>query len=272
MAAGAPGATVRARKARVLTTVVSALLSVVLVSLLSLAGLLTLSMQEARLRQIAGVFVSFAVGALLGDAFIHLIPETLTLHAAAPLKGSLLVLGGVLAFFVVEKLLRHRHQVLAEDHEHDEERHRPELAAMNVMGDTIHNFADGVLIGASWLASPALGLSTTVAVALHELPQELADFSILIHAGVPVKKAVLLNLASASAAIVGTAVALGAGSVAQDAVAAALVPITAGGFVYIAAANLVPELQRDRRKASLLWQTGLIALGIAVMGLLTLVA
>jgi zinc and cadmium transporter len=139
-----------------------------------------------------------------------------------------------------------------------------------VLGDAVHNFIDGVLIGASYLASPFLGLSTTVAVVLHEIPQELGDFGILLDSGLSVRKAILLNLASASVAIVGTAVALLAGAVAQKAVVASLLPMTAGGFVYLAAAGLIPELQRDRTLRALFVQTGLIAAGIAVMGLLAL--
>ena len=117
----------------------------------------------------------------------------------------------------------------------------------------------------------ALGLSTTIAVLLHEIPQEFADFGILIHSGLSVRKAVLLNLGSASVAILGTALSLLAGSVAQEAVTMSLVPLTAGGFVYLAAADLIPELQHDRSLRALVVQTVLITLGIVVMGLLTFV-
>jgi zinc and cadmium transporter len=125
-----------------------------------------------------------------------------------------------------------------------------------------------VLIGASYLVSPALGASTTLAVLLHEIPQELGDFGILVHSGLGVRKAVLLNLGSASIAIVGTAAALLAGLAARDAVTATLLPVTAGGFVYLAAADLIPELQHDRSLRALVVQTALISAGIAVMGLL----
>jgi zinc and cadmium transporter len=139
-----------------------------------------------------------------------------------------------------------------------------------VLGDGIHNFIDGALIGASYLASPTLGVTTTIAVLLHEIPQELGDFGILVHSGLGVRKAVLVNLASASLAIVGTAAALLAGVAAQEAVTETLLPITAGGFVYLAAADLIPELQHDRSMRALVLQTTLISLGIAVMGLLSL--
>jgi zinc and cadmium transporter len=255
------------------TTAALAFASVIAVSLVSLVGLVTFSMDEARVRKLATFFVSFAVGALLGNAFIHLIPETFEgeLQGEASLGPSLLILGGMMVFFVVEKLLRHQHGVLHEHYHGHREHRRPELAAINILGDAIHNFIDGAVIGASYLVSPALGLSTTIAVLLHEIPQEFADFGILIHSGLSVRKAVLLNLASASVAILGTALSLLAGSVAQETVTASLVPLTAGGFVYLAAADLIPELQHDRSLRALVVQTVLITLGIVVMGLLTFI-
>jgi zinc and cadmium transporter len=253
------------------TTVILAFASVIAVSLVSLVGLVTISMDEERVRKLATLLVSFAVGALLGNAFIHLIPETFAgpVPNGTALGSSLLILGGMMAFFVVEKLLRHSHGILHE-HYHPAAK-RPELAAINILGDAIHNFIDGVVIGASYLVSPALGLSTTIAVLLHEIPQELADFGILIHSGLRVRKAMLLNLASASVAILGTALSLLADSVAQETIATLLVPLTAGGFVYLAAADLIPELQHERGLHALVVQTMLIALGIAIMGLLTFI-
>jgi zinc and cadmium transporter len=245
------------------------LLSVFAVSLVSLAGLLTLSADEARLRRLATVLMSFAVGALLGDSFIHLIPEIFS--AGPPTLGpSLLVLGGMLLFFVVEKLLRHHHGTL-HAHHHDHEAGRPELAAINLLGDAVHNFIDGMLIAASYLSSPTLGVATTAAVLLHEIPQEFGDFGVLIHSGLGVRKALLLNLGSASVSILGAAVTLALGAVAGSAITAALLPVAAGGFVYIAAADLIPELQRDRSFRALVQQAGLIGAGIVVMSLLTLV-
>lgn len=246
--------------------------SVTLVGAVSLAGMLTLSMSETRVRRLATFFVSFAAGALLGDTFIHLVPEIFA-DARGPnaLRASLLILAGMLLFFVVEKLLRHQHGLLHRHHHH-EGIERPELAGVNILGDAIHNYIDGLLIGASWLASPALGISTTLAVLLHEIPQELGDFGILIHSGLTVRQAALLNAASAAVAILGTATAVLAGAIAHQQMIRVLVPLTAGGFVYIAAADLIPELQHDRSLRALVVQTALIACGIAVMALLTLVA
>jgi zinc and cadmium transporter len=220
--------------------------SVVAVSLVSLVGLAALAMGENRAQRVASFFVSFAAGALLGDAFIHLIPETFGQR-----RAPLLVLGGILLFFVVEKSLRGRR-----------------LATMNVVGDAIHNFIDGLVIGGSWMAGPELGITTTIAVVLHEIPQELGDFAILVHSGYTVRRALITNAACAAVAILGTATAVAAGAVARAEVAGVLIPITAGGFVYIAAADLIPELQRDRSVRALATQTPLIAAGIATMALL----
>lgn len=248
--------------------VLSAFVSVVIVSAVSLAGLLTLSMSEPRVRRLAAFFVSFAVGALLGDTFIHLVPEIFH-GGAVPLRSSLLILAGILLFFVVEKLLRHRHGLLHRHH-HGEEAELPPLAAVNILGDAIHNYIDGLLIGASWLVSPTVGISTTVAVLLHEIPQELADFGILVHSGLSVRKATAVNVGSAAVAILGTTTAVIAGLVSHDSVTSVLMPLTAGGFVYIAAADLIPELQHDRTLRALVTQTALISSGIGVMALLTL--
>jgi len=230
-------------------------------------------MDEARVRRLATLFISFAVGALLGDAFIHLIPGTFDTGAAgkAPLSASLLILGGMMLFFVVEKLLQHRHGVLYDYFHGAGTGGRPELAVINVLGDAVHNFIDGAVIGASYLVSPTLGVSTTLAVLLHEIPQEFGDFGILIHSGLSVRRALLVNLGSASVAILGTALSLSLGSIAKETVTATLVPLTAGGFVYLAAADLIPELQHDRSLRGLIVQTLLILAGIVVMGLLTVV-
>jgi zinc and cadmium transporter len=224
-------------------------------------------------RSLTACFVSFAVGALLGDAFIHLIAQIFSVEGQrlVSFESSLLILAGIMVFFAVEKLLLHHHGVLHQHFHGGEHIDRPELAAINLLGDAIHNFIDGLVIGASYLVSPTLGVSTTMAVLLHEIPQEFGDFGILIHSGLSVRSAVLLNLASASLALVGTAISLLAGAVAHETVTALLLPITAGGFVYLAAADLIPELQHDRSAHALFAQTGLISLGITIMGLLRLI-
>jgi zinc and cadmium transporter len=225
-------------------------------------------MSEARVRRLAAFFVSFAAGALLGDTFIHLVPEIFDNRGNGTLRSSLLILAGVLLFFVVEKLLLREHGILHRHH-HAEAHARPELAAVNLIGDGIHNYIDGLLIGASWLSSRELGITTTLAVILHEIPQEVGDFGILIQSGLTARRAILLNAATAAVALLGTITVLVAGTVAHEPVTRLLMPITAGGFVYIAAADLIPELQHDHSFRALVVQTGLISAGIAVMAGLT---
>jgi len=245
------------------------LVSVLAVSLISLVGVIGLSLGEARMRRVATVLVSFAVGGLLGDAFIHLIPETFA-RTGDTLAPSLLILVGVLLFFVVEKLLHHGHEA-RHPHRHSLGARRPALAAVNLAGDAIHNFIDGVLIASSYLSSTTLGVATTVAVLLHEIPQELGDYGVLVHSGLRTRAALLANLATASVAIVGTIAALLVGSVTGIAVTERLVPITAGGFVYIAAADLIPELQADHSVGGMFVQAVVISFGVGVMALLTLI-
>jgi zinc and cadmium transporter len=240
--------------------------SIALVSVTSLAGAFALSLDEGRVRRLSLVLVSFAAGALLGDAFLHLIPEALERRGAGNTPG-LLVLAGILLFFMVEKLLRHHHGPLYRQH-HPEHAEHSELIAINLIGDSIHNLIDGMLIAGGYLVSPALGISTSAAVLLHELPQELGDFGVLVHAGLSPKKALLWNAATALVSLAGAAITLLAGARMGPALTDTLIPITAGGFVYIALADLVPELQHDRTLSGLAIQASLIAAGIAVMAAL----
>jgi zinc and cadmium transporter len=244
------------------------LTSVVLVSSVSLVGLLMLSLERARAQQLTRLLVSLAVGSLLGDAFIHLLPDAFERRRRTELTTSLLVLAGILLFFVVEKLIRHQRSSGLEGQ--GPSAARPELLMINIIGDAVHNFIDGVLLAASYLVSPALGVSTTLAVLCHELPQEAGDFGVLLHSGLSVRKAVALNVASAGTAVLGTLTTLIVGESVGRGLSDLLVPVTAGGFVYLAAADLIPELQRDRSLTGLVSQVALMWLGIALMAALTL--
>ena len=209
------------------------LASVVLVSLVSLVGLGALLLLP--LKSVVPILVALAAGALFGDAFIHLLPES---FERLPTFGPLLVLAGIFAFFILERLLRWRHH-----HGAVEGDPRP-LGYMNLAGDGLHNLADGIIIAGAYLTNPAAGLATTVAVLLHEVPQEMGDFAILLHAGFSKRRAVAFNLLSASLAIVGAVVGLIAGSLAGGFVDLTL-PIAAGAFIYIAGTDLLPELHED---------------------------
>jgi zinc and cadmium transporter len=238
------------------------IVSVIAVSLISLVGILALLL-NSDVKKITFLLVSFAVGGLFGDAFIHLLPESFA-KMESTLAIALLVLLGIFIFFVIEKFLRWRHQ-----HNLGHEKHVEPVVMMNLVGDAVHNLIDGMVIGASYMVSIPLGLTTTLAIVLHEIPQEMGDFGILVHGGLSVKKALGFNLLSASTAIIGTVLSLTIGPHVQG-YTIALIPITAGGFIYIAGSDLIPELQHDVKLSRSLLQFALIVLGIGIMAILVL--
>lgn len=249
----------------------SSLASVGVVSAISLVGLWLLTTERARMHRLVRLLVSLAVGTLLGDSFIHLLPEAFARTPINTLGSSLLVLAGMLLFFMVGKLSRHHRQGPPQPQPAGgSTTARPELVMVNLIGDSIHNFMDGALIAASYLSSPTLGVSTTLAVICHELPQELGDLGVLLHAGLGVRRAVALNLASAGTAVAGAVTTLLAGEAAGRQVSDVLVPLAAGGFVYLAAAELMPELQRDRSSRALAAQLLWMMVGIGLMAALAL--
>lgn len=236
--------------------------SVVLVSLLSLVGILTLSFNRQRLQKTLIFLVAFAVGALFGDVFIHLLPESFE-KVGVNLTTSLLVIGGFLIFFVLEKFIRWRHIGSSAHGKHI----RP-VVTMNLVGDAAHNLIDGMLIAASFMVSIPIGITTTLAIVLHEIPQEIGDFSILIHGGLSVKKALSFNLLASLMAVLGAVVTLLIGKQFES-FASFLLPVTAGGFIYIAGPDLIPELQQDVKVSNSIWQFAAILLGVIIMALLT---
>lgn len=248
-----------------MNVVVASLVAVTAISLLSLSGALVLVTRREVMRRGLLILVSFAAGALLGDAFIHLLPEMVEFEEGFPLASSFYVLLGIGIFFFLEKFLHWRHE-----HTTSETVVHP-MAVTNLVGDAMHNFVDGAIVAGAMLVSTKLGVATAVAVALHEIPQELGDLGILMHAGLKPRRAVLLNLLSASFAIVGAVLALSLESVLGGVVERFLVPMTAGGFIYIAGTDLIPELHKESGVVkSVLQLLGLLA-GVAVMAaLLTL--
>jgi zinc and cadmium transporter len=237
------------------------LISVGIVSLLSLAGIVTLSLRPARLRKILIFLVAFAVGALFGDVFIHLLPESFE-KIGANLVTSLLVIVGFLVFFVLEKFIRWRHMGAVQA------KALHPVVTMNIVGDAAHNLIDGMLIAASFMVNVPIGITTTVAIVLHEIPQEIGDFGILVNGGLSIKRALLFNLLAALTAFVGAVITLLIGTQISN-YSVYLLPITAGGFIYIAGPDLIPELQQEVKVSNSLWQLGALILGVVVMALLT---
>ena len=223
-----------------------------------LGGLLVASgillINDSRRAQLIPWLVSYAVGALLGVSMLAILPEALDHLSPERVFGTLL--GGILIFFVLEKLVLWRHC-----HIHDCEVHDGSVFPV-LIGDAFHNFVDGAVIAAAVMTSVPLGVSTALAVAAHEIPQEVGDFAILLHAGYSRRRALLLNVTSGLASAGGALVAL---------FALKLVPVVlpyclalaAASFLYVAMADLIPGLHRGRTDAHSLRQILLIAAGVA---------
>jgi zinc and cadmium transporter len=237
---------------------VYAFLSVLIVSLVSLVGVFSLSLRDDVLKKYINFFISLAIGALLGDAFIHIIPEAFEGKLGATLS-SILIIVGVLLFFVIEKFVHWHHH--GEDK--DEEHIHP-VGKLILFTDGFHNFIDGAIIAASFMVSIPVGIATTIAVVLHEIPQEIGDFAVLIHSGYTKKRALWLNFLSALASVLGLAVVFIFGNIVEN-VALWFIPIAAGGFIYIAVADLIPELHKTKNVKHSTIQLGIILLGILSM-------
>ncbi len=242
---------------------VGAVGSTLLVSLLSFTGIFFLAMRAARLKQIIFVLVSFAVGALFGNTFFMLIPESFEQIGNPQLIG-LLVVSGLIVMFILEKFI-HWHHCHNVSHTHD----AAPLGYISLITDSLHNFTDGVLVAAAWMASPGVGIATTLAVVVHEIPQEISDFGVLLHAGFSKKKALFLNFFAACAAIVGAVFTVMLGSLTEN-IVLFILPFAAGGFIYLAGSDLIPELHRESSVRKSLIQLAAIVTGITLMFFISL--
>lgn len=285
-----------------LMTSLYALLSVSLLSAIGLSCVFALSLRQATLDKMVSYLVALAAGAMLGNAAFHLIPESYEHMGAA--NAGLLIVVGVLGCYALEKWLnlrcngahggchlrkpKHTH---GDDHEHEEEfggcanrkhnlhvghdhagghghMHRAEYIHptgwLSLFSHSIHNFGDGMLIAVAYMTSPAVGLATTLAIVLHEIPMEFGEFGVLINAGFRRKQAVLVNMLSGVVALIGTAFTLWLGSEIPG-LDSVLTPIGAGCVIYIATCGLIPQLQKETcaRKSKL--QFLILLAGLAVM-------
>jgi len=239
------------------------IVSVLIVSLISLVGVFTLSLKYEKLKKVLIYLVSFAAGALLAGAFLHLLPELIEKHGFS-LNISALILGGMVLFFVLEKIIswHHYHMPMGKGHEHP-------VSFMILIGDGLHNFLDGLIIGASYIISIPAGIATTFAVALHEIPQEIGDFGVLLHGGFTKFKALAFNFLSALTAFVGVIVALILTDYIEN-IEFFILPIAIGGFIYIAGSDLIPELNRHPKLKSSIFQLLAFVAGILIMASLLL--
>ncbi len=230
------------------------ILSTFIVSMLAFVGILTLALKQKLFDRILLILVALSAGALMGGAFLHLIPEAIEGFGGE--NVFLYVLMGFVGFYVIEKAFhwRHCHEGKCKVHS---------FAYMNLFGETVHNFLDGLIIAASYVASIPLGIATTFAVALHEVPQEIGDFGVLVYGGFSKKKAIWLNFLVALTAILGGIVGFYLSSLIEGAMVFSI-SIAAGGFIYIAATDLVPEIRKemDVKKSLLVFFVFLIGIGM----------
>ena len=222
---------------------------------LLLAAILLLFLHGPRLQLIPGL-ISYAVGTLLGVALLALIPEALAHLAATAVLGTLLA--GILGFFIIEKLVLWRHCHTDDCEVHDSS------AALVLIGGGFHNFADGAIIGAAVLTSLPLGVSTALAVAAHQIPQEVSDFAILVGAGYSRRRALTLNALSATAGIVG-AVAMYVAASQLPVALPYVLAFAAGSFLYVAMTDLIPDLHRGPVQVGSFRQVLLIGAGVGTI-------
>ncbi len=225
---------------------------------LLVAGILLLFGPEVRNRVVPSL-VSYAVGTLLGAAALGLMPQAL--ETLSPQRAFAALLGGILTFFVLEKLVLLRHC-----HDDAECKVHESTVTLVIIGDAVHTFVDGMAIAATTLISVPLGISTALAAIAHEIPQEAGDFGILLSAGYSRKKALMLNATSALGGVAGALAMLLLGS-AMPNVAPYVLAFAAGNFLYVAMADLIPHLHRGETNSTSVRQVILIALGLLTIAL-----
>lgn len=238
--------------------VIYAILSVFIVSLISLIGILTIGIKTEKLKKFLIYMISFSAGAMLGDVFLHLIPHLIE-EGHYEHSTGLWVLVGIVLSLILEKIIHWRHC-----HMPQEKGHIHHVGIMSLIGDAMHNFIDGIIIGISYLVSIPVGIATTIAVIFHEIPQEIADYGVLIYSGFSKTKALAMNFLTACSAFIGLGIALILGS-SSESIAHLLIPIAAGNFIYIAGSDLIPELHKEKALKSALLQIIFFVLGVGVM-------
>ncbi len=233
--------------------------SVLIVSLISFVGILALSLKQSVFNNLLFILVAFATGTLLAAALLDILPEALDSGKAAGAEGLsvfMYVLVGILVFYSIERFIHwhhHHHREAAHHHHihHGEENIQDKafkdvhaFTYLSLIGDAVHNFFDGVIIAASFLTNIPLGIATTVAIVAHEIPQEFGDFALLIYGGMTKGKALFYNFLSALTAFLGALV----GYFFLNAIMSAkpyLLGFAAGGLMYIASTDLIPELHKE---------------------------
>jgi len=231
------------------------LLSTIFVSLIAIIGIITFMFNEKTFKKLLLFLVALAAGALMGGAFIHLIPEAVEEFNTNNIFTFVLV--GFILFFLIEKVLHWHHCHTGKKHVHT-------FAYMNIVGECLHNFIDGLIIAAAFVTNINLGIVTTIAVALHEIPQEIGDFGVLVYGGFKKAKALLLNFFCALTAVLGGLIGYFLSKFAESSITF-LIPFAAGGFIYIAASDLIPEIRKEPKLKKSLQTFAVFILGILIM-------
>jgi len=235
------------------------LLGTFVVSLVSIIGIFTLFISKKIHKSILLSLVGLSAGAMMGGAFFHLLPEAV--EDTPGILPFVLVLCGFILFFLIEKVL-HWH------HCHNGECSVHTFGYMNIIGDGIHNFIDGIILAGAFLVDINLGLIALLAIALHEIPQEMSDFGVLVYAGFSKIKSLVLNYISASTIILGGIVGYMLGG--QADFIRHILPFAAGGFIYIASSDLLPEIKKEEKMSKFLLSFSFFILGLLVMYILLL--
>lgn len=233
-----------------------ALVAAFTVSSLSLVGVIGFVLEDKSLKKISIFFVALSTGALLGGAFLHLLPEATSKDSSLNVYLSILL--GIVLFYLLEKILKWHHGHI----ENKSDIHT--FTYMNMVGDGVHNFIDGLVIVSAFSVSFEVGLATTLAVALHEIPQELGDFGVLIHGGFSKYRAIFWNFITAVTAVAGVLIGYWLIDKVNN-IALFFVPFAAGGFIYIAMSDLIPELHKEKSLKKSMVYLAIVILGLVFM-------
>jgi len=239
---------------------ISIVLATLFVSCVGFVGIFILLSKKFLSASVLRILLSVSSGVLLGEVFLHLLPEGVELLEIETF--SMIILVTILIYFAFEKIV-HWHT-----HDTDEHAHLPKSAAvLSLVGDAIHNFVDGLVIAGAFIASPALGISTTLAIISHEIPQELSDFAILIGSGMSKRKAILSNFLVALTALAGGLVGFFLNSISES-ISTYAIPVAIGGFLYIAVSDLLPSLKEEPGKKQSIMILASVIFGVLIMTLM----
>ena len=235
-------------------------------SVVSLIGGVILLLKGKLASSVSHFLAAFAAGVMLGAAFVDLLPEALE-HAEELGTGIdifLWTLGGILVFFLLERVIHnyHHHDTIHSEKEHREE--RKATIPLIIFGDSFHNFIDGVVIAATFMVDINLGVLTTFAVAAHEIPQEIGDFGLLLHRGLSKMKVIWVNFFSSLTALIGALITYMVGE-SIEGILPILLALASGFFIYIALSSLIPEIHGEYRKKMAFWETVLLIIGVIVI-------